>query len=73
MKKKKDFLKRISSGSRSWKYGSTYKTTVVVKCGEELVENDLRNILHLRAHPNGLGSNVHGEDFGSPNPSRSSP
>lgn len=40
---------------------------------EELLEDGVGNVLHLRTHADGLCSYIHGEDFSSPNPGRRSP
>ena len=40
---------------------------------EELVENQIGNILPLRAHSDGLCADVHGEDFSSPDPGSRTP
>lgn len=49
------------------------QSTVCVKCREELVEDDLCNILCLGAHPDGLGPDVHRENFRGPDPCCRSP
>ena len=49
------------------------QSAVCVKCREELVEDDLCNVLCLRTHSYGLGSNVHRENFRRPDPGCRSP
>lgn len=49
------------------------QSTIRIKRREELVEDALGDVLHLRAHSHGLRSDVHGENLGSPNPSRGTP
>jgi hypothetical protein len=46
---------------------------VVKEDGEELLEDGVGDILGLRSHTNGLGANVHRENFGRPNPHRGTP
>lgn len=49
------------------------QAAVCVECREELVENNLSHVLHLRAHADGLRSDVHRENLRRPNPGRSTP
>lgn len=41
--------------------------------GEELLEDGVGDVLALRCHADGLGSNVDGEDFAGPHPDTGAP
>ena len=41
--------------------------------GEELLNNGVGNVLHLRAHADSLGAHVHGEHLGGPDPGSGAP
>lgn len=46
---------------------------VVEEDGEELREDRVGDILHLRTHTNRLGTNIDREDLGSPDPDSGTP
>lgn len=58
---------------RCHKKEERFRSGIGVESWEELVEDTLSNVLHLRAHADGLGSNVHGENLRCPNPSGRAP
>lgn len=71
MKKKNELLQRISEAHEVW--GRDVQAAISIEGGEELVEDSLSYVLHLRAHAYGLRTDVHGENLGGPNPCRGAP
>lgn len=49
------------------------EAAVVEEGREELLDYGIGNVLSLRGHTDSLGSNVHGENFGGPNPGGGTP
>lgn len=49
------------------------QATVFQKSWEELLEDRVRNVLHLTTHTHCLGAHVHGEHLSGPDPSRGAP
>jgi len=49
------------------------QSTILIKDREELLEDRVRNTLHLHRHAYCLGTNMHGEDLSSVDPCRSAP
>lgn len=49
------------------------QSTVIKEGGEELLEDGVGDVLHLRGHAESLSADIHGEDFCGPNPSGCSP
>lgn len=44
------------------------EAALVQEGGEELLDDGVGDVLGLRGHADGLGADVHGEDFGCPDP-----
>lgn len=49
------------------------EAAVLEKGGEELLDDAVGDVLGLRGHADGLGADVHGEDFAGPDPGRGAP
>jgi hypothetical protein len=49
------------------------EAAVVEEDGEELLDDCVGDILRLGGHADGLGADVHGEDFGGPDPDGGAP
>ena len=49
------------------------EAAVLQEGGKELLEDGVGDVLGLRGHTDGLSADVHGEDFGGPNPDGRSP
>lgn len=66
---------RVLVGLRLWEWGwrGDLQAAVVEEGWEELLQDGVCDVLHLRTHAHGLRTYVHGEDLGRPNPDGGSP